>query len=113
MTVEFELMNKILGAYALFLIIFGTIGNIFSCYICLKKNLRSVPTFIFLSFMVVTDSISLYFWNLNHFVGRFYGYVIDGINIHLCRFFILIQLFAFQSSSWLLVSWKLRAKLMN
>jgi hypothetical protein len=98
-----EIIQKILAVYSLFLIVFGTLTNPFCCYICLRKNLRVVPTFIFLVFMLISDTIALYFWNLNHFVSTFYGYVFEGYGIGVCKFFFTTQLISLQISSWILV----------
>lgn len=100
----FAKINQLLAIYCLLLIIFGTIGNLFSFFICMRKNLRKIPTFVFLSYMLLTETITLYLWNLNHFTSTYFGYVIDGIDINLCKFFFFTQLTSLQVSAWLLVS---------
>ena len=38
---------------------FGTIGNIFSISMCLRKELRKTPTFVFMAFICILNIFSL------------------------------------------------------
>ena len=98
-----KIFEKIFAIYSLFLIIFGTIANLFSIFVCLSQSLVKTPTFIFLTFMLISDTISLYFWNLNHFVYVYFGYVFESFGIEMCKFFFIAQLITLQNSAWLLV----------
>lgn len=97
-------INKALGIWALILIIFGTIGNILCIFVCLRQRLRKTPTFIFFSFLAICDTISLYGWNLDHFIEAFYGKVIEDTSIAWCKTVLFYNCFSLQSSSWFLVS---------
>ena len=99
-----DILRKTLAVYSAFLIVFGTVANLITFIICLKKNLRQTPTFVFLSFLVLSDIVCLYFWNLNHFVSTFYGFIYESFSIGYCKFFFTTQLISFQTSAWLLVS---------
>ena len=98
-----SVLHKAVGIYSLFLIVFGTLGNILSVVVCLRKELRKVPTFVFYAFTLVHDTISLYFWNLDHYFTAFYGYEIERISFTLCRLFTELQMFSLQSSAWIMV----------
>jgi hypothetical protein len=98
------IFEKILASYSICLIIFGSFGNIISFCVCLRKNLIKVPTFVFLCFMMMSDMFALYFWNLDHFVTPFFGFLFEGFSVDMCRFFFTSQLIAFQFSAWALVS---------
>lgn len=92
-----------IGLYCFLLIILGTIGNLLTIYICLRRRLRSYTTFIFISFMCFCDSISLYVWCLDHFLEPYFGLTIEQISPISCRIGYFVQFFSLQSSSWLLV----------
>jgi hypothetical protein len=95
--------NKILSAYALVLIILGTIGNGLVFAICLSKNLRSKTTFKFLAFMSLSDIFALYGWNLDHFTSTYYNFYYNTLTLAGCRFETFVQYSACQYSAWMLV----------
>ena len=99
-----NVIQKIFASYSLFLILFGSTSNTISFCICLRKNLIKVPTFVFLSFMMISDIFALCFWNLNHFVAPFFNFIFEGFGVEMCKFFFTSQLIAFQYSAWCLVS---------
>ena len=91
-----------ISVYALILIFLGTIGNIFTFMVCIK--LRKTTTFVFLAFISVSDSLILYFWNLNHFTDTFFGIDLQNYNIYSCKFGCFLQFTSMQVSAWLLVT---------
>nr|QVK45793.1 G protein-coupled receptor [Proales similis] len=94
---------KVVGSYCLFLVIVGTLSNLIALYICLRKRLRSVTTFIFFSFILLNDTLSLYGWCLDHFLDSFFHLQIEESSIWLCKIFRFSQFVTLQWSSWLLV----------
>lgn len=90
-----------IGAYALWLIVVGTIGNIVTAYICYE--LRKSTTFVFLTFIAASDLVASYFWNVNGFTISFTNVSIIGTNIYLCRIGNYIQFSFLLISAWLLV----------
>jgi hypothetical protein len=98
-----DVFNKILSAYALVLIILGTIGNGLVFAICLSKNLRSKTTFKFLAFMAMSDIFALYGWNLDHFTLTFSNFAYYQTSLAGCRFEGFSQLVALQFTAWILV----------
>lgn len=98
----FQIFNKILGVYALFLTIFGTIANLLSCLVCFR--MRKNTTFIFLSFMTISDLISLYWWNTNNFLKEFAQIDLLSINKYVCKAGNYLQFTALQVSAWILVT---------
>lgn len=101
---EENFLMSAIGLYCLLLVIFGTIGNIFIICFCLRRRLRHYTTFIFILFMCITDTLSLYVWCLDHFLESFFGFTIEELSPISCRIGFFIQFFSLQSSSWLLVS---------
>jgi hypothetical protein len=98
-----KILSKLIGAFSLFLIIIGTIGNFCGFLVCLRKSLRKTPTFVFTAFALVGDIITLYFWNVDHYLYAFHGYQIEELSVELCRFATFFQTFSFQWSAWQLV----------
>lgn len=92
------------GLYCFLLVIFGTVLNFFTIFICLRRRLRHYTTFIFILFMCFNDTLSLYVWCLDHFLESFFWFTIEELSPISCRIGFFIQFFSLQSSSWLLVS---------
>ena len=92
----------ILGYYPLFLILFGSICNILIVITC--SRLKDQITFQLLSFMAVSDIISLFHWNMNHFINNVLNIDIDDISIFWCKFSYIFQVTSLQYSAWLLVN---------
>ncbi|CAF2040880.1 unnamed protein product [Rotaria magnacalcarata] len=66
-TVPYETAELIVsGIIPIVLIVIGTIGNFTCIAILLNKQNREVSTNIYLMFLCLMDTISLYQWNLNH-----------------------------------------------
>ena len=51
---------QILAAYALGLLIFGTISSVLNILVCLRRRLRRVNTFVVLIFISAADIFTLY-----------------------------------------------------
>jgi hypothetical protein len=94
----------ILGYYAILITIVGTIANILVFIVCQPRELRSVNTFKLISFMSISDLISLYFFNLNHFINMITG--VDAAKVFLwkCKFTSYAQYVSLQFSAWIIVS---------
>ena len=97
------LINKIIGVSSLFLAVFGVIGNSFTCYVCLRKRLRKINTFMFLSILSICDLMSLQVWNLDQFLLAFFGFSLEFTSLWLCKIAIFFQYYSLQNSAWLLV----------
>ena len=97
-------LNSILSYYSIILAIFGTIGNILACITCFRKKLRKVPTFVFVGFMVICDTIALYFWNFNDFLLTYHEATIGDYSLIGCKLTSVIQCVSLQASAFLLVN---------
>lgn len=98
----FQILNKILGVYAVFLTLFGTVANLLSCLVCFR--MRKNTTFIFLAFMTISDLISLYWWNTNNFLKEFAAIDLLSINKYVCKAGNYLQFTSLQISAWILVT---------
>jgi hypothetical protein len=101
---EHTAIAKTIGVYSMIILVIGTAGNTFAALVCLRKSLRETPTFVFICFELVSDTVSLYFWNIDHYLVAFYSYMIEDVNIQLCRLATFFQTTSLQWSAWLLVN---------
>lgn len=85
---EFETAELIVsGILPMVLIVIGTIGNLGAVLILLSKENRQISTNIYLIFLCVADTISLYQWNLNQAFTTFtHGQItIWGNSLIMCK----------------------------
>ena len=93
---------QIVGAYCGLLVVMGTIANLTVFFVSLR--LTSSTTFIFVLFMSISDLVSLWFWNLNHFVYAYFGLDLQNYNLISCKIGAFYQMASLHCSAWLLVS---------
>ncbi|CAF1208895.1 unnamed protein product [Rotaria sordida] len=98
---------RCLSIYALLLIIVGTMGNLLTIIVLIRKNLRRLVTIRYLIVVSICDTISLYGWNLNDF----YKFTIspehdniEEISITHCRVISFMTFVSLQLSSWCLTA---------
>ncbi len=99
---DWLLMSKIVAIYEISIIILGTFGNAFVFYVGYRNRTTS-PTFLFLMFMSIADLVSMYWWNLSHFIEPFFFIDIQNYNFYLCKFLSFFQFTSLQISAWILV----------
>ena len=92
---------QIFGIYDLLLAILGTAGNVLVLIVAYR--LRKTTTFVFIACLAVTDSLTLYFWNLNHFLGPFFSIDLENDSLVGCKLGNFVQFASLESSAWLLV----------
>ena len=97
-------LAKAIGIYSICIIVIGTLGNLSGAIVCSRKSLRQTPTFIFIGFALVSDILSMYWWNIDHFLQAFQFYQLEDISVNFCRLVTFFQAFSLQWSAWLLVS---------
>ena len=100
-----NIVNYVIGIYALLLMIVATLGNIFLLLMCLITELKKTPTFIFLAFMAACDCLSLYWWNLDHFLTPYFNIDRQNEDIAWCKIDTFIEFSVLEGSAWLLVTW--------
>jgi hypothetical protein len=61
-----------------------------------------MSSMVFLSFVVVADTISLFEWNINHFTAPNLGYELEDVNMFLCKFIAFVQYYSLEASGFLL-----------
>lgn len=97
-------ITKVLGIYSIILTILGTLLNGFIFLVCLRKNLRKINAFKFFAIISISDTISLYEWNLEHFINVFFNVNFSYTNLVWCRLGTYLQYVSLEYSAWLLVS---------
>jgi hypothetical protein len=104
---RYSLVIQWLSIYALILIIVGTVGNLLTIIVLLRRNLRRLVTIRYLIVVSICDTISLYGWNLN----SFYKFNINPRNGNLeeislvhCRVISFMTFVSLQLSSWCLTA---------
>jgi hypothetical protein len=102
-----------LSIYALALIIIGTVGNILTIIVLLRRHLRRFVTVNYLIIVSICDLISLYGWNLNSFykfnISTKNSNIEDLSLIH-CRLISFMTFVTLQLSSWCLTAVSLGKK---
>lgn len=98
-----SVLNTAFAYYSLFLIIVGTIGNFFTIYLIAKTSLKKTTTFVFFAFLSMVDIMTLYWWNLDHFITPIFNINRQRASTFLCSFDIFLQFAFLQASAYFLV----------
>lgn len=100
-------VEQYLSYYALFLVIIGTIFNITSFLIMIRKNIRKYACMRYLAVLSIVDMMVLYQWNFN----TFFKYNLSSppefkdleeISLFWCRTISYMAFSSLQLSSWIL-----------
>ena len=98
-----EVILRVIAIYSVAIMVIGSIGNVLCFVVCSQQKLRTVPTFVFYLFLVMSDTMTLFWWNTDHYLLVYENYQLEELGIHACRSVTFFQLFSFQWSAWLLV----------
>jgi hypothetical protein len=99
----FKRLLLIISYVPLLLIAMGVLGNLISFLIfTFDKKIKEINCMVYLSFVSITDTMSLFVWNLNHFLKPNFQIEIEYLTHFNCKFFTFLQYFSMQSSALLL-----------
>jgi hypothetical protein len=86
------------------LIVIGTSGNLLSTFILLKKENRHTSTNVYLIFLCIMDTLSLYQWNLSYVLYTFTGGKLQITNqsLFLCKFGEFLSFYTLHTSAMFL-----------
>ena len=98
--------HDVICAYKVLLTVFGTLGGVLVFIVAIR--LRKTTTFVFVTFLAVTDPLTLYCWNLCNFIRIYFNYLVTEESIYGCKIVTYLAFVSMQSSAWLLVSLSLR-----
>jgi hypothetical protein len=106
-TSRYLFVTHYLSIYALVLLIVGTVGNLLTIVVLLRRHLRRFVTVHYLIIVSICDIISLYGWNLNNFykfnISPRKGNIEDLSLVH-CRLISFMTFVGLQLSSWCLTA---------
>lgn len=96
-------IKKLVSYLPLLNIFLGLLGNT-TCLIIfrLSKTFKKNSIMVYLSFVAVFNTISLFEWNLNHFLKPNFSIRLEDLNNLNCKLVNFIQIFSLQTSSFLL-----------
>ncbi len=100
-------IEQVFSYYALFLIIMGTVFNITSFSIMIRKNIRKYACMRYLAVLSLVDLCVLYQWNLNTFFKYNLSVApdyrdLEEISLVWCRYISFMAFSTLQLSSWIL-----------
>jgi hypothetical protein len=92
------------GVIPLIFIVVGTFGNLLCVAILLKKQNRKTSTNIYLIFLCIMDTLSLYQWNLKYLVYEFTGgrQQITDQSLFLCKWGEFLPFYTLHTSAMFL-----------
>ena len=91
---NYNLFMSIGSYFPLVIISFGFVGNLASFFLfTMNSNLNTLSSFIYLAFISLVDTLSLFNWNLDHFLKPNFNLSILNTNIIACKLLSFFQLF--------------------
>ena len=99
----YDILKKIVSAYNMFLIIAGTLFNLFTIFIFMKKEFRITSAFRLYIFNIIFDTFGLYHWNIRQFILYFWKIDYQNVYLFYCSFTSYAQISSFEISAWFLV----------
>ena len=99
----YDRIDHILSYAPLVIIALGLVSNT-SCFLVIvcSKEFRRMSSMVYIAFLVVTDTISLFIWNLARYTEPNLGFRIEWLSLFTCRFFSFFQYFSLEASGFLL-----------
>ena len=88
--------------FGVLMMVCGTLGSVLIFITAFQ--LRKTTTFVFLTFLSVTDALSLYWWNIDDFNYVYLNFSFQEESAIGCKIENYFQMVAQQSSAWLLVT---------
>ena len=99
------LFFRIITYQPLFIIGIGIVGNTITFAIFrFNDEFKSMPSMVYLSVVAVTDTLSLFEWNLDHYLTYNWFTSTSTMNVPICKISKFLQYFSLQASA-LLLSW--------
>jgi hypothetical protein len=98
-----SIFRKIIATLPVFLTVAGTIMNLLTIRVCLTKNLRKNPTFVFLAFIAAAEIPPLYFFTLESFIMNYFNLIIFDVHVFYCKAAVFFYGSGRHIAAWLLV----------
>lgn len=98
-----DVFYTLLTYVSLMIVLTGFVGNSISFTIFrFHPEFKTMPSMVYLSFISLTDSLSLLVWNLDHFFIPNFGVKLEAANEPICRIMTFDQFCSLQASALLL-----------
>jgi uncharacterized membrane protein YozB (DUF420 family) len=97
-------MEQVLPMINFVFIIFGTIGNLATFFLLMRKNVHKHSSMRYLAALCLVDMGCLYTWNFSIVYKFFQQRKIEHESAIICRLFSFYCYFILQASSWLIVA---------
>lgn len=97
---EFTTIEKIISFIPIIIIILSLFGNTI-CFLIFRFNSKfnKIPSMVFLSFVAIFDTVSLFEWNLNHFLYPNFLFTLEDLNLFTCKGVVFIQVFSLYTAA--------------
>lgn len=97
------LFSQIVSFLPLIVIFLAITGNT-ACFFIFRfsKEFKNISSMVFMSFVAIFGTTSLFVWNLNHFLEPNFDIRLEYVNDFTCKFLIFIQYFSLQAIGLLL-----------
>ena len=98
----FEIVEMVVGGIIpIILIVIGTIGNLLCVnYLLQRRHRQRQSAYIYLIFLCLADTLSLYQWNLNYIVMQFTdGKQLSDRSLFLCRSIVFLSFYTLHLSA--------------
>lgn len=98
-----DLFEAAVSYVPILIIIIGVVSNT-TAFIIFRFNndFKSMSSMVYFSFVTITDTLSLFGWNLDHFISYNFHVTLTDINEYCCHIIEFQQYFSLQSSAVLL-----------
>ena len=95
--------EQAVGYISLLNLIFGVIANVicFSVFV-FTPELRNMSFVVYLTYCSLANILSLFEWNLNHYLNPMFGIRLEDLSLVSCRIIIFLQYFSLQISAYFL-----------
>lgn len=99
----YDTVNQVLSFVPLVTIALGLVFNTL-CFIIFRfhPEFKKMSSMVYLSIVVVADTLSLFGWNLDHFTVTNFNIHMEFVNLFLCKFISFFQYFLLQFSGTIL-----------
>lgn len=102
--IEILISEYIMKIVPIILLTIGTIGNVFSIVVLLRKRLRKSTTSLYLTVLAVSDLTVIYSGLSRHWIKHVYNFDVRHMSEISCKVNVFITYLALYFSSWLLVA---------
>lgn len=102
--VEYRILKYLLLYIPPILLILGTVGNILSFIILMRRSMRKFSTYIYLAILSITDTLVLYIGLLRLWIGELNGFDVKNQADWICKLISVAGYTVSDYSVWLIIA---------